>query len=137
METITVAQIYGDRPVVDVAPAAQWHRPRPESLWSNYDAETDSLILYLTGKPVRGVHVWFGEGVNVIVDPATHDVVGLYIEAWERQFLPSHPDIQQMWGDIKPTTLSTGWSHLLRMLALWLFILFQPQDNDVSAMQVM
>lgn len=135
MATITVAQLYGEQPAIDIALAAHWPAPKPDNIWANYDADTDSLILYLTGKPVRGIHVWLGDGVNVIVAPDTHQVVGLYIEAWERQFVPEHVEIQQVWPDIKPTTQQHGWSQLLRMLAVWLFLIFQPPPDDASTPQ--
>ena len=129
METMTTAQLFGSEPRVLLTSPAQWPVPNPGNLWVNYDAETDSLILYLTGKPVRGVHVWLQDDIYLIVDPVTNAIVGMYVEAWERSFVPAHADLQQTWRQIKPTIVPDGWSQLLRMLALWLFLIMQPPGN--------
>lgn len=126
----TVGELFGSAPRVALAPPEQW--PQPDKVWANYGAETDSLTIYLTGKPVRGVHVWLEDDVYVIVDPTTHHMVGRYVEAWEHSFVPAHPDIEQMWQEVKSTIApETGWSQILRAIALWIVMLFwQAQSNS-------
>lgn len=126
----TVGELFGSEPRVRLSRPENW--PQPQQVWANYDAETDSLLLYLTGKPVRGVHVWLDNNIYVIVDPTTHATVGMYFEAWESSFVPAHADVEQMWRDTKATIApEKGWSQVLRAIALWLVMLFwQAQGID-------
>jgi hypothetical protein len=125
----TVASLYGAKPQMPVTEFEQW--PAPASVWANYDADTDSMIMYLTGKPVRGVHVYLHDDIYAIVDPETQHVVGMHVEAWERSFVPAHPDLQEMWRQVKPNVApEVGWNQLLRAMALWIFMLFHPESNN-------
>lgn len=95
-------------------------------LWAHYDDEADSLVIYLTGAPVRAVSVLLEDDTYVKVDPSSGEIVGFHIEAWERQFVPEHPDIQSSWNKIASrTTDQSEWSHILHMMALWLIVLFK------------
>jgi hypothetical protein len=126
----TVAEHYGDQPRITLAPVEQWPQPQPSTVWANYDQETDSMIVYLTGKPVRGIHVWLQDGVYVIVDPATEKVVGMQVEAWEKSFVPAHEEIRKMWSELRPVfARDVGWSYLLRAIALWLVMLLRPEAD--------
>ena len=52
----TVREILGDVPSMDV----RWDSLEtldPSKIWASYDDETDSFVLYTTGKPTRGVKV--------------------------------------------------------------------------------
>ncbi len=125
----TIAQMFGSYPRMHATEPERWLKP--SNVWANYDAETDSMIMYLTGKPVRGVHVYLHDDVYAIVDPDTQHVVGMYVEAWERSFVPTHPDIQEMWRETKPNFApETGWSQLLRAIAFWMFMLLRPEANN-------
>ncbi len=125
----TVAQLFGAHPRMQVAEPEHW--PRPTNVWANYDAETDSMILYLTGKPVRGVQVYLRDDIYAIIDPDTYNVVGMYVEAWERSFVPAYPDVQEMWRQVKPSFApEIGWNQLLRAMALWIFLLLGPEANN-------
>lgn len=124
----TVAQLYGAQPRLQVTAPQQW--PRPTNVWANYDAETDSMIIYLTGKPVRGIQVYLHDNIYAIVDPASQQVIGMYVEAWERSFVPAHLEVQEMWRQVKPSFApEIGWNQLLRALALWIFLLVGPEAN--------
>jgi hypothetical protein len=125
----TVAQLFGAQPRLQIAAPELW--PKPTNVWANYDAETDSMIIYLTGKPVRGVQVYLHDDIYAIVDPATRHIIGMYVEAWERSFVPAHPDIQEMWRQVKPSVApEIGWNQLLRAIALWIFLLLSPEANN-------
>lgn len=127
----TVADLLGNAPRAKVAQPKQV--PQPQNVWVNYDNETDSFIFYLTGEPVRGVHVWLKDDTYVIVDPTTREMVGMYVEDWERSFVPAHPDVEDMWRVLKPSLVpEKGWSQSLRAVALWIVMLFwqMQQVND-------
>lgn len=51
-----------------------------EKLWLDYDEESNSLVMSFTGQPVAGIHVAMGRDHHAILDPASHRVVGLYLE---------------------------------------------------------
>jgi hypothetical protein len=133
----TVAELYGDKPQMKLAPVAQWPQPEPSTVWANYDQETDSMVVYLTGKPVRGIHVWLQNGVYAIVDPGTEKVVGMQVEAWEQSFVPAHKEIREMWQELRPVfAREVGWNYLLRAIALWLVILLRPEaDRSQQALR--
>lgn len=57
-----------------------------DKLWAHYDPEADSIVIYLTGGPVRAVSVLVGDDIYLKVNPKTGDIVGFHIEAWERKF---------------------------------------------------
>ena len=127
----TVGQLFGTQPRVKLTPPDQW--PQPQKVWANYDAESDSLILYLTGKPVRGVQVWIEGDVYLIVEPTTHEMVGMYFGAWERSFVPAHADVEQMWREFKTTLVpDVGWNQVLRAIALWIVMIFLAQANSTD-----
>ena len=95
-------------------------------LWAHYDDEADSLVIYLTGAPVRAVSVLLEDDTYVKVDPSSGEIVGFHVEAWERQLVPEHPDIQSSWNKIAPRTAEQSeWNHILHMMALWLIVLFK------------
>jgi hypothetical protein len=105
-------------------------------LWVNYDAEADSIVIYLTGAPTRAVSVCFGDDIYLKVNPLTNDIVGLHIEAWERKFVPAHPDIQAVWDKVKPHAKpEASWHQLLRMLALWLIFGLKEDHRVLSLPQ--
>src|SRR5688500_18154331 len=96
MAAQTVRELLGDMPAMEF----EWNPreiPDPSKIWANYDKETDSFILYTTGKPRGGIHVWVGDDMYVIVDRITRKAIGLYVEHWERNFVPAHKDIRELW----------------------------------------
>lgn len=103
-------------------------------LWTHYDDEADSLVIYLTGTPVRAVSILLDGDTYVKVDPKTGAVVGFHIEAWERQFIPEHPDIQSSWNMIESRAADEAeWSHILHMIALWLVFVFKADYMSSTA----
>lgn len=104
-----------------------------EKLWVHYDDEADSMVIYLTGAPVFAVSVHVDDDTYIKVNPTTGDIVGFHVEAWERGFLPTHPELQALWQKLQPVVETTpDWTMYLRMLALWIIFLlkadhlFQP-----------
>ena len=104
-----------------------------DKLWAHYDPEADSIVIYLTGGPVRAVSVHIGNDAYIKVNPKTGDIVGFHIEAWERNFTPIHPEIQSIWRRLQPVSEPTlDWNYLLRMLALWVVFILKT-DASLSA----
>lgn len=107
----------------------------PEKVWVNYDEETDSMIMYVTGKPVRSIAVLLDDNFYVMVDPKTKKAVGLQFEAWEREFVPAFKEVRETWPEVKPR-LSLGFSPNLRMLMLWILMMIQfHPDNAKMSLQ--
>jgi len=73
----------------------------PEKIWADYDEITDSLILYFTGQPVSAISVYLRDDLYVMVDPENNDIVGIHVEAFERNFLAQHPLLQTSWPHVK------------------------------------
>ena len=108
----------------------------PNKLWVHYDDEADSLVIYLTGRPVRALSVLLDDDTYVKINPKTGEIVGFHIEAWERQFVPAHPDIQMSWNKLDPSaSAEPEWSHIFHMLALWLIFLFKADYMSPRAVQ--
>lgn len=95
------------------------------NLWVHYDEVADSLVIYLTGKPERAVSMELDSDAYLKINPATGDIVGFHIEAWQQGFLPAHADLQEAWRKLKPITATPDWDYLLRMVALWLIFLLK------------
>ena len=89
-------------------------------IWTNYDSEADSVVIYITGNPQPAVSVYASDNIYVMVDPDTRNVVGFHVEKWERKFVPAHADIAAVWT-LSKQALATeqNWRYLLKMLALW------------------
>jgi len=97
-----------------------------EKLWAHYDNEADSMVIYLTGAPVFAVSVHVDDDTYLKVNPTTGDIVGFHVEAWERGFLPAHPELQALWQKLQPVVETTpDWTTYLRMLALWIIFLLK------------
>lgn len=127
----TVKETFGDLPHAPYVMPTE--TPDPNDLWANYDGETDSLTIFLSGKPVPGMHVYVNDDVYVIVDRDSQ-VVGYFVEAWERRFLPAHDELRTLWDEVRPSIpAEVGWSVLLRMLALWLVVLFEQWEDAPGA----
>lgn len=99
-------------------------------LWVHYDPEADSIVIYLTGAPVRAVSVHMGNNTYLKVNPKSGDVVGFHIEAWAQDFVPAHPEIQTVWNKLQPKfEPAFDWNHLLRILALWVIFIFKSDHT--------
>ena len=97
-----------------------------EKLWVHYDDEADRMVIYLTGAPVFAVSVLMEDDTYLKVNPTTGDIVGFHVEAWERGFLPTHPELQGLWQKLQPVVETTpDWTTYLRMLALWIIFLLK------------
>jgi hypothetical protein len=94
-------------------------------IWARYDEETDSMTIYVTGKPVPGVNVYLKDDVYAIVDTRNQNkVVGLYFEAWE-DHVPQFEIVNRSWREIRK---GEEWVPALRMLALVLLTMNPTLD---------
>jgi hypothetical protein len=63
-----------------------------------YRKEIDTLFIRLD--IFGGLHIacYLNDGVYALFDPETREVVGFQVEAWEKNFLNIHPDLQKLWS---------------------------------------
>lgn len=105
-------------------------------LWVHYDDEADSMVIYITGGPVRAISVHLGDDTYLKVNPANGDIVGFHVEAWEHSFLPAHPELQSVWNKLQPDAPpEPDWNFLLRMLALWIIFIFKSDLPSIPTPQ--
>jgi hypothetical protein len=132
MAAPTVKDVLGDIPAMDFD-LDSMETPDPSKIWANYDEEFDTFIIYTTGKPRRGVHVWVGDDLYVIVDSPTRKVIGLYVEHWQRNFVPAHAEVQLIWEKLRPVPMvGAAWIALLRMIARWIMLSFETEGKNYS-----
>ena len=107
-----------------------------DQLWAHYDPEADSIVIYLTGGPIRSVSVLVGDDIYLKLNPKTGDIVGFHIEAWEHKFVPAHPAVHSIWRKLQPIAESAvDWNYLLRMLALWVVFLIKSNVSSPAMPQ--
>lgn len=106
----------------------------PHDIWVDYDGEIDTLFIYGTGEPVRGICVEIMDNTYVIVEPVNHEIVGFQVETWEKEFVPAHTELKATWSTIKASlTPEDSWSQLLRMITPYFIFLFNaPPPNNHS-----
>lgn len=130
-----VKEIFGQRPQFSIA-AFPESRIDPSKIWARYDSESDSIVIYFTGGPQPAVSVYTDDNLYVMVDPKTHNVVGLHVENWEGIFVPAHVDVQSVWAQIKRNSLTAHpWNEMLRMLALWTVFVLQSESRTSLGLQ--
>ncbi len=101
--------------------------------WVDYDEESDSFLIYFGAQPVAGVHYDIDHDVTAIADPVTGQIVGIEIEAWERQFIGQFVDLNRVWPDFKSTiSPDQGCSHPLRYLGVFVLFLLAILHRDES-----
>ena len=105
-------------------------------IWTNYDSEADSVVIYITGNPQPAVSVYASDNIYVMVDPDTRNVVGFHVEKWERKFVPAHADIAAVWT-LSKQALATeqNWLYLLKMLALWTIFTLKTSTGTSPVLQ--
>jgi uncharacterized protein YuzE len=124
-----VKNLLGDRSSLTINPLDVDELDQ-NKLWVHYDPEADSIVIYITGAPVRAISVHVGNDTYLKVDPKSGDVVGFHIEAWTRNFVPEHPEVQSVWNKMQPDLEPAfDWNHLLRMLALWVIFIFKSDHT--------
>jgi hypothetical protein len=130
-----VKERFGERSLLKVNPLAIGAID-PNQLWVHYDDEADSMVIYITGRPMRAVSVHMGDDTYLKVNPASGDIVGFHIEAWEHSFLPAHPELQSVWNKLQLNAApEPDWSYLLRMLALWIIFIFKSDLPSIPTPQ--
>lgn len=127
---ITVEELMGDTDQFEFD-ASPLESIRPDDIWANYDAQSDSLIVYITGKPVPGVNVWLLDNQYVVVDPDTRKIIGFYIEAFESEYVQSSDELRESWIPVKESlSPQEGWNQLLRVLAFWMIVMLTTVKGD-------
>jgi hypothetical protein len=69
----------------------------PSQAKMHYDRPIDTLFIDLLppGGPRSTYYV--ADGVNIVYDPRTKEVVGFRVEDWRRLFLRRNPDLRLSW----------------------------------------
>ncbi len=69
----------------------------PNQANMHYDKKLDTLFIDL--RPPSGPRstYYVADGVNVVYDPQTQEVVGFRVEDWRRLFLRRNPDLRLSW----------------------------------------
>lgn len=130
-----VKDVLGQRPSFPIS-ELDGSRIDPSKIWVRYDAESDSVVIYLTGSPQPSVSVYTADNLYVMVDPKSHNVVGLHVENWESSFVPAHTDVQSVWVQIKQQfRAAQPWNEVLRMLALWTIFVLKAENKALPALQ--
>ena len=102
-------------------------------IWASYDPKSDSLLIYLTGRPVPGISHYTGENTWVIYDPKTMDVVGFNLEHWEKKHLPLRPEIKQLWPSLRRTMVPRfDLTKQLEIVLRFIFMLLVQSESENS-----
>lgn len=103
-------------------------------IWANYDEETDSMTIYVTGKPVSGVNVYLQDDVYAIVETRDNNkVVGLYFESWE-DYVPKIDIVDRAWSEIRDEAIQ-GKDVLLALRLLALELVMSIGTKHTPALQ--
>lgn len=105
---------------------------KPENIWANYDESSDTLLMYITGKPVPSSVEWQDDYMGILLDD-DDVVVGFQIDHFENVWLPAHNEIARAWTKTKRTLLNEGWSNLLRILAAFIVTFTMTFNQDETA----
>jgi hypothetical protein len=123
-----VKDVFPYTPTVHIDTEWAKHRTLAD-MWAKYDEETDSMLIYVTGKPVPGVNVYLGNDIYAIVD--SHDgnkMIGLYLEGWE-EFSTKLDLVNRSWHEIREQAAQGADETLaLRLLALVLVMTLGQED---------
>lgn len=72
-----------------------------DRLTLNYERSLDTLYVRPKSGALPGISAYIADGIYVRYDPETARVVGLQIEAFEKNFIRIYPEIEEAWDDIK------------------------------------
>jgi hypothetical protein len=104
-------------------------------IWANYDSDTDSLVIYVTGKPAPGVNVYLQDDVYAIADTRDNNkVIGLYFESWEN-YVPKFPIVNRSWSELRGAAIS-GKDITLAIRVLALELVMSVGTKDFPALEM-
>ncbi len=107
--------LFKDLKPIHIPPVSEWPPINPDTLWVNYDAEMDDLVIYFSEEAKRGIHVYQSNGAYVVVSRESHVPVGLHFEKWEENYVANDTGLSTMWSEIRDATnLEEGWSQSMR-----------------------
>jgi hypothetical protein len=72
-------------------------RQDPAQVQLDYDREIDTLFLDLGAPKGPRTTRYIADGVHIVYDPTTREVVGFRVEYWRQVFLRLHPDLRWPW----------------------------------------
>ena len=62
----------------------------------DYDAVDDTLFVYFGERPAEVVVHYLDDFIGLLYDPASFEVVGIQVEAFEHSYVPNH-DLSSKW----------------------------------------
>lgn len=92
-----------------------------DRLTVNYEPSLDTLYVRPKSGALPGISAYIADGIYVRYDPETAGVVGLQIEAFEKKFIHTYPEVREPWTAIrqqyqKPSKVSEVIDALLAIL---------------------
>ena len=72
-------------------------RQNPHEITADYDKAIDTMFLNVDAPEGLRSTCYIADGVHIVYDPETNQVVGFRIEDWRTVFLRRHPDLQRIW----------------------------------------
>ena len=73
-----------------------------------YDKDFDALIIMFTLYGTESVVYYLDQHIAIIFDEDTLEVVGIQIEDFERDFVPTHASVMHMWRDVEAPRQNFG-----------------------------
>ena len=71
-----------------------------------YYAKEKDMLTIRSPWQEEGVWIDLPDDVRIKADPQTGEAVEFEIEGFQRSFLAKRPDLQPLWGQIKPTPIA-------------------------------
>lgn len=72
-------------------------RQDPAQVQFDYDRQLDTLFIDLDAPPGPRSTYYLDDGVNIVFDPSTNEIVGFRVEDWQIVFLQRHKDLRRSW----------------------------------------
>ena len=72
-------------------------RQDPRNVQSEYDRKLDTLFIDLQAPSGPRSTYYIKDGVHIVFDPTTSEIVGFRVEDWQLVFLRQHSDLRLSW----------------------------------------
>jgi hypothetical protein len=72
-------------------------KKKPQQCFVNYDDDFDALMILVVSPDTETVVHYLDEHIALLYQPETLEIVGLQVEAFESNFVPSHSSVQRVW----------------------------------------
>lgn len=96
----TLEELFADVPVIIPGKVSPKHYP-DNLTRGRYSEKDDDLVLFYNDDAKHGIYIHQAGGFHVIVHPETHEVVGMYIEGWVKDYVERIPVLKQLWTEVR------------------------------------